>query len=95
MSRPERTSSELLREIVGDAVGEHESYSDQRLRQMASVNGVVGSANTRGRASTPEEFLVLLKHRFVSRPSLLHIVQHSLFETYLIAKAYELSDKRI
>lgn len=89
-ARPKASSTEVLDTIIRRLV----KTERERLRLLATVNGVVGSANTKTTATTVQEFMVALQHRFADRPRLGKIVRHPRFEEFLLAKSYELADKR-
>lgn len=74
-----------------------ELFPDPKERRSASssINGVIGSANVLASAEmNPESILGVLHQRFVGRPRLDRVLRHSLFKSFLSAKAAELAARR-
>jgi hypothetical protein len=88
--RPKWPSTKVL-EVIVRRIAKSER---ERVRLIAIVNGVIGSANTRTPAATADEFMLVLRHRFTTRPKLQRIIRHPRFEEFLLAKSYELAEKK-
>jgi IrrE N-terminal-like domain len=82
----DRTASEVLWEIVLAL------YPDEPAQRKAfmSVSGVSGNAKGTYPYRTVEELYAILRARFTSRGDRAQIVEHPLFDTYLVKRAREL-----
>jgi hypothetical protein len=88
--RPRQTSVEILDHIIFKVT--REPKEQQRLAQ--TINGIIGSANSRAGSSTLRGIYVTLKLRFTDRPQISGVVGHPKFDAFLLAKAFELSERR-
>jgi hypothetical protein len=88
--RPKLPSTEVLEMILWRTV----KSDKERYRLTSVVNGVIGSANMRTAAATVQGFMIALRHRFIDRPELQGILCHPRFNEFLLAKSYELAEKK-
>jgi hypothetical protein len=88
--RPSETSSVILSAILGSVA----ATPKDRQSWTSSVNGVIGSANVRTAATDPLEFMTALRNRFVGRSKLATVIRHPRFQEFLLAKSYELAEKK-
>lgn len=74
----------ILRDISDDA--------GIRTKVLQSVNGIIGVANFRAQQSKSDIYSVL-KARFVGRENLRSVIEHNLFDSFLIRKTEELEKR--
>lgn len=87
-ARPERASTEILREFLTGTFPEPSG----RNRMFSRINGVVGSANNRSSSRDAKELLSALTQRF-SIQDYSEVLEDPMFREFLLAKAFELSGK--
>jgi hypothetical protein len=75
---------EILRRVT--------NTEDERRKLGQSVNGVVGSANSKAKATNRDSYTIL-KGKFEGRDRLSKIVLDPAFESFLIQKAHELDQR--
>jgi hypothetical protein len=81
------------RSILDDILHRVASTAEERRVLAQSVNGIVGAANGKAKASN-RDLYTILRARFEGREKLRRIIADSAFDSFLVQKAHEL-DQRV
>jgi hypothetical protein len=82
------------RDILQTILAELLRRPEQQLALLRQINGVIGAANSRYEAPTPEALFSILLQRFGGRPELAEFVSHAQFRAFLSRKAEEICQRR-
>lgn len=87
-----RSTTQLLRSAIAAGVADASRHN----ALFQSMNGVAGGSLSSERATTAEQALAILRHKFAfsDRPEYSLVIGHPDFERYLHRKAHEWAEKR-